>query len=131
MSAPASAICSASSALKAYGVVSIPRLCAVRIISTSGPYPISVSSRFCRKIPSINPTVGKFCTPENPVKSTFFKKSSIIRNGSVPQTPAKTGVSFTTGSTSLAISMTIWLASPYGIIPASDPRPAMRKRPEL
>ena len=25
-----------------------------------------VSSRFCRKVPSISPTVGKFCTPLNP-----------------------------------------------------------------
>ena len=30
-----------------------------------------------------------------------------------------------------AMSMTIALASPYGNIPASEPRPAMRKRPEL
>ena len=34
------------------------------------------------------------------------------RNGSVPQTPARTGVSSTTGSTSAAISTTIPLASP-------------------
>jgi hypothetical protein len=53
------------------------------------------------------------------------------RKGSVPQTPASTGVRRTTGSTSLAISITIALASPYGIIPASEPRPAIRKRPEL
>ena len=34
------------------------------------------------------------------------------RNGSVPHTPASTGVSLTTGSTSPAISMTMALASP-------------------
>ena len=34
------------------------------------------------------------------------------RNGSVPQTPARTGVFVTTGSTSAAISVTIPLASP-------------------
>ena len=34
------------------------------------------------------------------------------RNGSVPLTPASTGVCFTTGSTSAAISITIALASP-------------------
>ena len=47
-------------------------------------------------------------------------------NGSVPQTPASTGVRCTTGSTSSAISITISLALPYGIRPASEPRPAMR-----
>ena len=44
----------------------------------------------------------------------------------MPQTPASTGVSFTTGSTSAAISTTIAFASPYGISPASEPRPAIR-----
>ena len=34
------------------------------------------------------------------------------RNGSVPQTPASTGVLAATGSTSRAMSITIWLASP-------------------
>ncbi len=34
------------------------------------------------------------------------------RNGSVPQTPASTGVSRATGSTSRAMSITIALASP-------------------
>ena len=53
------------------------------------------------------------------------------RNGSVPHTPARTGVSRTTGSTSRAMSTTIALASPYGSNPASDPRPPIRKRPEL
>ena len=53
-------------------------------------------------------------------------KTSISRNGSVPQTPASTGTSRTTGSTSRAMSTTIALASPYGIIPESEPRPAMR-----
>ena len=48
------------------------------------------------------------------------------RNGSVPQTPASTGVSWTTGSTSAAISTTMALASPKGIIPDRDPRPAIR-----
>ena len=36
----------------------------------------------------------------------------MMRNGSVPQTPASTGVSRTTGSTSFAMSWTIALASP-------------------
>ena len=36
----------------------------------------------------------------------------MIRNGSVAQTPARTGVCSTTGKTSRAISMTIALASP-------------------
>ena len=36
----------------------------------------------------------------------------MMRNGSVPHTPASTGVFSTTGSTSRAMSMTIWLASP-------------------
>ena len=36
------------------------------IISTSSPKPMPVSSRFARKVPSISPTVGKFCTPAKP-----------------------------------------------------------------
>ena len=36
----------------------------------------------------------------------------MIRNGSVPLTPASTGVRATTGSTSLAISSTISFALP-------------------
>ena len=48
------------------------------------------------------------------------------RNGSVPHTPARTGVSFTTGSTSRAMSTTISFASPYGSRPESEPRPAIR-----
>ena len=77
-------------------------------------------------MPSISPTVGKFCTPANPASSTWRRKTSIKRNGSVPQTPASTGVSRTIGSTSWPISSTIALASPYGISPASEPRPAIR-----
>ena len=90
-----------------------------------------VSSSPMRKLPSISPTVGKFCTPENPAAFTSSRKRSMLRNGSVAQTPASTGVLFTTGSTSAAISITIALASPYGIRPDSEPRPAIRKRPEL
>ena len=55
----------------------------------------------------------------------------MMRIGSVPHTPASTGVRRTTGSTSDAISSTMALASPNGIKPASEPCPAMRKRPEL
>ena len=51
--------------------------------------------------------------------------------GSVPHTPASTGVAFTAESTSAAISSTIWFALPYGIIPANEPCPAIRNRPEL
>ena len=85
-----------------------------------------VSSRFCRNVPSKRPTVGKFCTPLKPMRRTSSRKTSIRRNGSVPQTPASTGVSFTIGSTSLAMSTTIAFASPYGSRPESDPRPAIR-----
>ena len=90
-----------------------------------------VSSRLARNRPSIRPTVGKFWTPEKPASRIWRRKRSIRRVGSVPQTPASTGVPGTTGSTSPAISITIALASPYGMQPASDPRPFMRKRPEL
>jgi hypothetical protein len=65
-----------------------------------------------RNVPSIRPTVGKFCTPAKPASRTSCRKRGISLNGSVPQTPASTGVSRTTGSTSPAISMTIALASP-------------------
>lgn len=60
------------------------------------PYPIPVSSRFCLKLPSKSPTVGKFCTPKNPMDSTCLRKLSIRRKGSVPHTPARTGTAFTT-----------------------------------
>ena len=95
-------------------------------MSISSPKPIPVSSRFCRNWPSQSPTVGKFWTPENPTRLTSSRKTGMRRNGSVPQTPARTGVSFTIGRTSPAISMTIAFASPYGMQPASEPRPAIR-----
>ena len=56
--------------------------------------------------------MGKFWTPENPIRFSSSRKTGISRKGSVPQTPASTGVSFTTGSTSAAISTTIAFASP-------------------
>src|SRR5437870_7179001 len=65
---------------------------ASRIISTSSPYPMPVSSRFARNVPSISPTVGKFCTPENPIDFNVSRKWSKLQNGSVPLTPAITGV---------------------------------------
>ena len=46
-------------------------------------------------------------------------------------TPVLAGVCRTTGITSRAMSMTIALASPYGSMPAREPRPAIRNRPEL
>ncbi len=85
-----------------------------------------VSSRLARNVPSIRPTVGKFCTPAKPASRIWRRKTSISRNGSVPQTPAMTGVSRATGRTSPPISMTIALASPYGMMPAREPRPAIR-----
>ncbi len=85
-----------------------------------------VSSSPIRKVPSISPTVGKFCTPLNPIRFSSSRKTGISLNGSVPQTPASTGVSRTTGSTSRAMSTTISFASPNGISPASDPRPPIR-----
>ena len=71
-----------------------------------------VSSRFCRNTPSIRPTVGKFCTPSKPIAFSSRRNTGMMRNGSVPQTPASTGVSRTTGSTSRAMSTTMALASP-------------------
>ena len=85
-----------------------------------------VSSRFCRNSPSISPTVGKFCTPAKPTARIRSRNSSKLQNGSVPFTPAITGVEVTTGSTSRAISMTMSLALPKASMPASEPRPAMR-----
>ncbi len=60
----------------------------------------------------MSPTVGKFWTPAKPASATSRRKFGISRNGSVPQTPASTGVSSTIGSTSPAISITIAFASP-------------------
>src|SRR6185295_12175576 len=54
---------------------------------------------------------------------SWRSSTGISRNGSVPHTPASTGVSLTTGSTSRAMSTTIAFASPYGSSPASEPRP--------
>jgi len=71
-----------------------------------------VSSRIRRNWPSIRPTVGKFCTPSKPIAWSSGRKTRISRKGSVPQTPASTGVRVTTGSTSRAMSTTIALASP-------------------
>ncbi len=56
--------------------------------------------------------MGKFWTPEKPIRFSSSRKTGISRNGSVPHTPASTGVCFTTGSTSAAISTTIAFASP-------------------
>ena len=54
------------------------------------------------------------------------------RVGSVPLTPAITGVSSTAGRISRSpISIMIALASPSGSVPAFEPIPAIRKRPEL
>ena len=71
-----------------------------------------VSSKLTRISPSNNPMVGKFCTPENPIAFNSARNCGIKTNGSVPFTPASTGVRFTTGSTSTAISLTISLALP-------------------
>ena len=60
----------------------------------------------------MSPTVGKFCTPEKPISFSCLRKTGSRRKGSVPHTPASTGVSCTTGSTSEAISTTMPLASP-------------------
>ena len=62
--------------------------------------------------PSKSPMVGKFCTPEKPIAFSSARNGFISMNGSVPLTPASTGVAFTTGSTSAAISFTISLALP-------------------
>ena len=71
-----------------------------------------VSSRLALKTPSKSPTVGKFCTPENPISFICRRKTGMSRKGSVPQTPASTGVCVTMGRTSAAISTTMALASP-------------------
>ena len=71
-----------------------------------------VSSKLCRMAPSNRPMVGKFCTPEKPMSFSSARNRGIRTKGSVPLTPASTGVFFTTGSTSTAISLTISLALP-------------------
>lgn len=101
-SAPASAIFLLSSTVKTYGVVSMSIWWASRTISTSLSKDMPVSSRLARNCPSINPTVGKFCTPANPSSFSCLRNAGMLRNGSVAHTPAITGVFLTTGSTSLA-----------------------------
>ena len=98
-SAPAAAICSACPGSNTYGQVRWPRSAASLIISTSAAKLIPVSSRFCRKAPSMSPTVGKFCTPAKPAAASSSRNRGIRRNGPVPHTPASTGVSRATGST--------------------------------
>ena len=71
-----------------------------------------VSSRLARSVPSIRPTVGKFWMPEKPMAARWSRKWSKWQNGSVPLTPASTGVWRTTGSTSRAMSSTMSLALP-------------------
>ena len=71
-----------------------------------------VSSNEVRMAPSKRPMVGKFCTPEKPMALSSARKGPISRKGSVPLTPARTGVWRTTGRTSAAISFTIALALP-------------------
>ena len=71
-----------------------------------------VSSRLARNTPSMRPTVGKFWMPEKPMALSWSRKGSNRQKGSVPLTPASTGVRFVTGSTSRAISTTISLALP-------------------
>ena len=46
-----------------------------------------------RKTPSIRPTVGKFWMPSKPIAFSSRSRTGMMRNGSVPQTPASTGVS--------------------------------------
>ena len=82
------------------------------IMSTSSPKPMPVSSKLCRMVPSKRPMVGKFCTPEKPIVFSSARKSGMMTKGSVPLTPASTGVFLTTGSTSRAMSLTISLALP-------------------
>ena len=98
--------------------------------SLANPRPVRSSSR--RKRPSVSPTVGKLLIPEKPSASSSRSKTDIWRIGSVPITPAITGVSLTTGRTSRSpISFTIALASPKARMPARLPCPAIRNRPEL
>ena len=59
-----------------------------------------VSSKLWRIAPSKRPMVGKFCTPEKPMAFSSARNCGIRTKGSVPLTPASTGVCFTTGSTS-------------------------------
>ena len=72
-----------------------------------------VSSRFARKVPSISPTVGKFCTPVNPASRDLAQEErhqpERVGAADARRAPAS---SRTTGSTSRAMSMTIALASP-------------------
>lgn len=69
-----------------------------------------VSSRLRRKWPSMRPTVGKFWTPAKPRERSWRSNWGMERMGSVAQTPASTGVWFTTGRTSEAMEMTTSLA---------------------
>ena len=80
----------------------------------------------------MSPTVGKLFTPEKPASAASERKRRITRVGSVPLTPAITGVRPTTGRISRSpISITIALASPSASRPHMELWPAIRKRPEL
>ncbi len=102
------------------------------IIATSRAKPRSEASSSRRIRPSNRPTVGKLFTPENPASLTCPRKRRITRVGSVPLTPAITGVRWTTGRISRSpISITIAFASPSASSPHIELCPAIRKRPEL
>jgi hypothetical protein len=60
----------------------------------------------------MRPTVGKFWMPEKPIAFRSSRNLSKMQKGSVPLTPASTGVRLVTGNTSRAISMTMSLALP-------------------
>ena len=71
-----------------------------------------VSSKLWRIAPSNRPMVGKVLHAGKAHVLQLGEEARHQDEGSVPLTPASTGVFFTTGSTSSAISLTISLALP-------------------
>ena len=55
----------------------------------------------------MRPTVGKFWIPAKPRVFKWARKDGMERKGSVPQTPARTGVCETMGRTSLAFGLEV------------------------
>ena len=91
---------------------------------------MSVSSRFWRNLPSIRPTVGKFCTPEKPalhIAQEEFHDAERIGAAHAGQY----GRVLDDGEHFAGHVHDDLVGVAVGHHAGSEPRPAMRNRPEL
>ena len=100
MSAPASVIARASSAVNTYGVVSRSAARAAAIIPPPGRSPCRSPRGWPGRPRRSARRSGSSGCRRSPRSVSSRRNRSVIMNGSVPLTPASTGVCLTTGSTS-------------------------------